>query len=216
MSRRSCWPGCMAKTPPHRRKPPSGGLVTGADAAAVDAVIGTWLAGQAAAREKAARGGEGESPEVVAIAVDGKTVRKATDAEGNQVHLLAAATHDDALVLGQVEVGAKTNEIPMFAPLLDTLADIGVDRVPTHYRPLRTDGPDPGAAARRPHRSALRRSLLSRADPRPAPRHRLPVTAQSRSAIDAGLRLAAGLGALGVALGSHIVVASRTWSWVLP
>jgi predicted transposase YbfD/YdcC len=31
------------------------------------------------------------------------------------------------LVLTQVEVGAKTNEIPMFAPLLDQLADIGVD-----------------------------------------------------------------------------------------
>jgi predicted transposase YbfD/YdcC len=43
------------------------------------------------------------------------------------VHLLAAATHRDALVLGQVEVGAKTNEIPMFAPLLDGLADAGID-----------------------------------------------------------------------------------------
>ena len=38
-----------------------------------------------------------------------------------------AATHRDALVLGQVEVGAKSNEIPMFAPLLDRLADAGVD-----------------------------------------------------------------------------------------
>ena len=59
--------------------------------------------------------------------VDGKAVRGATDAEGNQVHLLAAATHDDALVVGQVEVGAKSNEIPQFAPLLDTLAAAGVD-----------------------------------------------------------------------------------------
>jgi hypothetical protein len=64
---------------------------------------------------------------LVAIAVDGKTVRGATDTEGNQVHLLAAATHRDALVLGQVEVGAKTNEIPMFAPLLEGLAEAGVD-----------------------------------------------------------------------------------------
>ena len=62
------------------------------------------------------------SSKLLAIAVDGKTVRGATDAEGNQAHLLAAATHHDALVLGQVEVGAKTNEIPMFAPLLDQLA----------------------------------------------------------------------------------------------
>ncbi|MGH3591543.1 MAG: ISAs1 family transposase, partial [Pseudonocardiaceae bacterium] len=58
-------------------------------------------------------------------------MRGATDTEGNQVHLLAAATHTDALVLSQVEVGAKTNEIPMFAPLLDTLAGTGVDLAQT-------------------------------------------------------------------------------------
>ena len=44
-----------------------------------------------------------------------------------QVHLLAAATHGDQLVLGQVEVGAKTNEIPMFAPLMDRLSATGID-----------------------------------------------------------------------------------------
>ena len=37
------------------------------------------------------------SSKLLAIAVDGKTVRGATDAEGNQPHLLAAATHHDAL-----------------------------------------------------------------------------------------------------------------------
>lgn len=107
-------------------------VVTGADPAVVDAVIGAWLAGQssadqAAAGEPAAGESDGGSSALVAIAVDGKTVRGATDPEGNQVHLLAAATHTDGLVLGQVEVGAKTNEIPMFAPLLDSLADAGVD-----------------------------------------------------------------------------------------
>jgi predicted transposase YbfD/YdcC len=112
-------------------------VVTGADAATVDAVIGAWLLAQAAARDTAARdvvAGEvvvpetdREAPELSAIMVDGKAVRGATDTEGNQVHLLAAATHDDALVLGQVEVSAKSNEIPQFAPLLDTLAAAGVD-----------------------------------------------------------------------------------------
>jgi predicted transposase YbfD/YdcC len=97
-------------------------VVTGADATAVDAVIGAWLARQSAARES-----DTDPSALVAIAVDGKTVRGATDIEGNQVHLLAAATHTDALVLGQVDVGAKTNEIPMFAPLLDRLASAGVD-----------------------------------------------------------------------------------------
>jgi predicted transposase YbfD/YdcC len=112
-------------------------VVTGADAATVDAVIGSWLLAQAAARDTAARevvagevvvpGTDRETPELLAIMVDGKAVRGATDAEGNQTHLLAAATHDDALVVGQVEVGAKSNEIPQFAPLLDTLAAAGVD-----------------------------------------------------------------------------------------
>jgi predicted transposase YbfD/YdcC len=97
-------------------------VVTGADAAAVDAVIGAWLARQSAAHES-----DTDPSALVAIAVDGKTVRGATDIDGNQVHLLAAATHTDALVLSQVEVGAKTNEIPMFAPLLDQLADTDVD-----------------------------------------------------------------------------------------
>jgi len=100
-------------------------VVTGADAAAVDAAIGGWLAAQAAARSCAAA--ESDDSALVAIAVDGKTVRGATDDQGNQVHLLAAASHQNSLVLGQVEVGAKTNEIPMFAPLLDRLADAGVD-----------------------------------------------------------------------------------------
>ena len=48
---------------------------------------------------------------MLAVAVDGKTVRGAVAADGTQVHLLAAATHGDQLVLGQVEVGAKTNEV---------------------------------------------------------------------------------------------------------
>jgi DDE_Tnp_1-associated/Transposase DDE domain len=102
-------------------------VVTGADAAAVDAVIGAWLAAQATAREFPKPEPDDDTPALVAIAVDGKTVRGAIDAQGNQVHLLAAATHDDVLVLGQGEVGAKSNEIPMFAPLLDGLAAAGVD-----------------------------------------------------------------------------------------
>jgi predicted transposase YbfD/YdcC len=109
-------------------------VLTGADAAAVDAVVGSWLLAQATARAteqaRQPRPGVGETSgkaALVAVAVDGKTVRGAVEAQGNQVHLLAAATHQDSLALAQVEVGAKTNEIPMFAPLLDQLADVGVD-----------------------------------------------------------------------------------------
>ncbi|MDQ3765080.1 MAG: ISAs1 family transposase [Actinomycetota bacterium] len=100
-------------------------VLTGADSAAVDAVVGAWLAEHAGLSEPT--GAAGDDHGVVAVAVDGKTVRGAVDAQGQRVHLLAAATHQDNLVLGQVEVGAKTNEIPMFAPLLDSLASTGVD-----------------------------------------------------------------------------------------
>jgi predicted transposase YbfD/YdcC len=110
-------------------------VVTGADAAAIDAVIGAWLLAQATARDDTAAADTAEDAVrdrddargLLAIMVDGKAVRGAVDADGEQVRLLAAATHHDALVLGQVEVGAKSNEIPQFAPLLDTLAAAGVD-----------------------------------------------------------------------------------------
>ncbi len=102
-----------------------------ADAAAVDAAIGAWLHAQAAARDRADPGnaaGQGaDETTLVAIAVDGKTVRGAINADGAQIHLLAAATHGEQLVLGQVEVGVKSNEIPQFAPLISGLAAAGVD-----------------------------------------------------------------------------------------
>lgn len=60
------------------------------------------------------------------LAVDGKRVRGAVDDDGNAPHLLAAATHDNSLVLAQVDVHHKTNEIPMFAPLLDTIDITGM------------------------------------------------------------------------------------------
>jgi predicted transposase YbfD/YdcC len=53
------------------------------------------------------------------IAVDGKTLRGSAAGTEPGGHLLAALDHVHGAVLGQVEVGAKTNEIPMFAVLLD-------------------------------------------------------------------------------------------------
>lgn len=100
-------------------------VLTGVDAAAVDAVVGCWLAGQARLAGPAPVTGDDQA--LLAVAVDGKTVRGAVGAAGDQVHLLAAATHTDQLVLAQVEVGAKTNEIPMFTPLLERLAGTGAD-----------------------------------------------------------------------------------------
>ncbi len=100
-------------------------VVTGADAGAVDTVIGAWLMGRAGL---AGRQGPdvssappaGDRP-LVQVRVDGKTVRGAKDAAGGQVHLLAALAGEQGVVASQAEVGVKTNEIPMIIPLLDGL-----------------------------------------------------------------------------------------------
>lgn len=53
-----------------------------------------------------------------AIAVDGKAVRGAIGTDGLVPYLLAAATHGESVVIGERLVGAKTNEVPEFQPLL--------------------------------------------------------------------------------------------------
>jgi hypothetical protein len=55
------------------------------------------------------------------IAVDGKTLRGSASGGEPGDHLLAALDHAHGAVLGQVDVGAKTNEIPMFPVLLDRI-----------------------------------------------------------------------------------------------
>ena len=55
------------------------------------------------------------------IAVDGKTLRGSASGGEPGDHLLAALDHAHGAVLGQVEVGAKTNEIPMFPVLLERI-----------------------------------------------------------------------------------------------
>ena len=96
-------------------------VVTGADAAALDAVTGAWLMERAGAAADLAGTGHGHDDEVplIPVRVDGKTVRGARNADGSQVHLLAALAGARGVVAAQAEVGAKTNEIPMIIPLLD-------------------------------------------------------------------------------------------------
>jgi predicted transposase YbfD/YdcC len=105
-------------------------VLTDADADAFDAAVGTWLTnlatsttapapGVAAARPGA---GEGVGPVLMQVRLDGKTVRGAKDAEGNQTHLLAAlvgATASRAVIAAQTEVGVKTNEVPMAQTVLE-------------------------------------------------------------------------------------------------
>lgn len=55
------------------------------------------------------------------IAVDGKTLRGARLGGGRQVHLLSALDTATGIVIAQVVVDTKSNEITSFAPLLDAV-----------------------------------------------------------------------------------------------
>jgi predicted transposase YbfD/YdcC len=81
------------------------------DADALDDAFGGWAQARTAPEPGSRR----------RVAVDGKTLRgSAADGEPGR-HLLAAFDHLHGVVLGQVDVDAKTNEIPMFATLLDRI-----------------------------------------------------------------------------------------------
>jgi predicted transposase YbfD/YdcC len=125
-------------------------VVTHTDAAAVDTAVGLWLAARAGIditgpgewperpsadepdrdqnecpdRDDDER--EAQGPPRAVLGVDGKRVRGARDADGNAPHLLAAVTHEQGLALAQTDVHHKTNEIPMFAPLLDAIDIAGM------------------------------------------------------------------------------------------
>ena len=73
------------------------------DADAVDRAVGAWLAGRVAGD---------------AVSLDGKTLRGSHDGEQPAVHLLAAVTHGNGVVVAQRGVEEKSNEIPGAAPLL--------------------------------------------------------------------------------------------------
>jgi len=74
------------------------------DADEFDRLINEWLAQQA-------------DPD--AVAVDGKTLRGARDSDGKKMHLMSAILHKEGVVIAQKQVDRKTNEIPLFQPLLE-------------------------------------------------------------------------------------------------
>lgn len=84
-----------------------GRTLRGLDADALDAAIGSYLT----ALGSDPLAGDEQADDLSGLAVDGKTVRGAVRADGRQVHLLAAATHQQGLVIAQREVDAKTNEM---------------------------------------------------------------------------------------------------------
>jgi hypothetical protein len=84
------------------------------DPQALDRLVGGWLG----ARQPPTHA-DGTVADEGAVAVDGKTLRGAVDADGRRVHLLAALDQQQGTVLAQRRVDGKTNEITGFRPLLD-------------------------------------------------------------------------------------------------
>ena len=85
------------------------------DAQALDRLVGGWLG----ARQPPAAAAAGTATDEGAVAVDGKTLRGAVDADGRRVHLLAALDQQQGTVLAQRRVDGKSNEITGFRPLLE-------------------------------------------------------------------------------------------------
>jgi predicted transposase YbfD/YdcC len=85
------------------------------DADVFDDLAGRWAARRTAPGPKQRR----------VIAVDGKTLRGSGHGGEDGRHLLSALDHAHGVVLGQVEAGAKTNEIPLFTTLLDRIEITG-------------------------------------------------------------------------------------------
>jgi predicted transposase YbfD/YdcC len=84
------------------------------DANGLDLIVGAWAALRAS-----------NPKNFRVIAVDGKSLRGSATAGGRCRHLLAAFTHISGIVLGQLDVDLKTNEIPMFSTLLDSIDLLG-------------------------------------------------------------------------------------------
>jgi hypothetical protein len=82
------------------------------DAGRLDAQLGQWLA------QQHCLAGAG-------ISVDGKTLRGGHDNGQSAPHLLSAILHQEAVVLAQLAVEEKTNEIPKLPELLDPLPIAG-------------------------------------------------------------------------------------------
>jgi hypothetical protein len=75
----------------------------------LDEKLGLWVAEQHPSLEGAG------------LSLDGKTLCGSRDGERKGVHLLSAVVHGSGVVVAQMRVSDKTNEIPCVKPLLAEL-----------------------------------------------------------------------------------------------
>ncbi len=97
-----------AKRPQPPSEPTIRRVLQSIDAEKFDARISEWIITQVPLAGKA-------------LAVDGKTLRGTRDGDRRPLHLLGAILHQEGVVVGQVAVGEKTNEIPKLKEMLGPL-----------------------------------------------------------------------------------------------
>ncbi len=90
-------------------------LLVRLDAQVLQAVLTGWLRSRISSPPAGSRQRSGR----VVIAIDGKVLRGARLPDGRRVHLLSAYDTATGVVLAQLRIATKSNEIPAFAPLLD-------------------------------------------------------------------------------------------------
>ena len=104
--------GCRRDEASQRYVPPSDStfqrVLSKCDAAAIAAMVGTWLAEQ-------------EVSAVMQLAVDGKVLRGSGRHDGKPLQLLSAVTHQLRLTLDQIPIEEKSNEIPALRRLLEKI-----------------------------------------------------------------------------------------------
>src|SRR3954447_18277052 len=87
------------------------------------ALTGWVLTRRAARRRRHAHDAQPRGEGRTVLAVDGKTLRGAREAHGQQAKLVAVLDHAEHLALSQVQV-VDGDELAAFVPVLDTLADL--------------------------------------------------------------------------------------------
>jgi hypothetical protein len=104
--------GCRYDEKKKNYRPPSDStlfrVINQVDPVEFDRLVGQWMMGR-------------EISVLERLAVDGKTLRGSGRTDGKPLQLLSAVTHRLRLTVAQLAIEEKSNEIPAYRPLLETI-----------------------------------------------------------------------------------------------